>query len=88
MEFLTIKNILILISIVYVISLIERLMKTPSKSEILVEYQESKIDMQNQIISLTNKVHQYENTIMQNSIDILSMSSRERDSTRELLNPR
>ena len=87
-EFLTIKNILIIIFTIYLIIVIERLMQTPDKSEILMQYQEDKINLQNDVINLTNKVKNYEKTIMQNSLYILSMSSAERDSTRALLNPR
>ena len=87
-DFLTIKNVLILIGALYIIVIIERLMQTPGKSETLIEYQQKKIDMQNDIINLTNKVHQYESIIIQNSIDILNMSSSERDSARALYNPR
>ena len=87
-EFLTIKNVLIIVFAIYLIIVIERLMQSPDKTEILMQYQEDKIKLQKDVISLTNKVSNYENTIMQNSLDILSMSKSERDSTRALLNPR
>jgi len=87
-EFLTIKNVLIIVFAIYLIVVVERLMQTPDKSEILIEYQLEKIEMQKDIISLTNKVSSYEKSILQNSLDILSMSSAERDSARALLNPR
>ena len=87
-EFLTIKNVLIIVFAIYLIIVVERLMQTPDKSEILIEYQLDKIEMQKNIISLTNKVNSYEKSIMQNSLNILSMSKSERDSARVLFNPR
>lgn len=88
-EFFTIKNIAILIGVIYVIVLAERFMQRDVKdSEILIEYQAEKIKMQNKILNLTNKIHNYENAIIQNSNYVTNMSSTERDSTRNLLNPR
>jgi len=88
-EVLTIKNILIIIFAIYVIILIERLMDNSSvNSNSLMNYQSEKIKMQDEIIDLNNKISFYEKTIIKNSIDIVNMSSKGRDSTRNVLNPR
>lgn len=87
-EFLNIKNVLILIFALYVIVLVERLMNKTTESDSLIEYQAEKIRLQEEIIDLTNKVYQYESKIIENSISVNGMSSTERDSTRNLLNPR
>jgi len=88
-EFLTIKNILIIIFAIYVIILVERLMDNSSvNSESLINYQKDKIKMQDEIINLNTKINFYEKAIIKNSIDIVNMSINERDSTRNVLNPR
>tara|TARA_R110000796_G_scaffold106769_1_gene217283 strand:- start:1132 stop:1404 length:273 start_codon:yes stop_codon:yes gene_type:complete len=88
-EFLSIKNVVLLIGVVYIIILLERYLKRDDTGyENLIEHQAEKIEMQRKIIALTNKVHDYEKSIIQNSIDIFNMSNSERDSTRNVLNPR
>ena len=88
-EFLSIKNVVLLIGVIYIIILVERYLKRDATGyENLIEHQAEKIEMQRKIIALTNKVHDYEKSIIQNSIDIFNMSNSERDSTRKVLNPR
>ena len=88
-EFFTIKNVLIIIAVIYVITFFERLLNTTNyESEFLLEHQSEKINLQNEIFVLVNKINNYEKIILQNRTDINNMSSSERDSTRNLLNPR
>ena len=88
-EFFTIKNILIIIAVIYGISVFERLLNnTNNESEFLLEYKSEKINLQNEIFVLVNKINSYEKIILKNRTDINNMSSAERDSTRNVLNPR
>ena len=88
-QYLTPQNIFVVIVFIYLVFSFERYLKiNTDHTDSLVEYQNDKLEMQETIGILEKKINNYEVQIIQNNIDILNMSSSERDSARALLNPR
>jgi len=74
-EFLTIKNILILIASIYLIVVIERLFDDKSyQNELIMQHIEEKAQMQTKLNTLNNKIHTYEIQILKNNADVDGLS--------------
>lgn len=85
----TVKGLLILLVVIYAITAVERALKPqPQASGGYTDFLQDKNNMQKKLDEQTQKSHNYEIKILQNSVDIVNMSSSERDSLRAVLNPR
>ena len=88
-QHITVKNLLILIVLLYFITAVERFIGNQShQSDILMKHNEKNNELVKQIESLNNNIHNYEKKKLQNTIDIINMDDVERDSLRAMLNPR
>lgn len=85
---LTIRNIVLFIAIVYVVTSIERALdNNVSQTEIMREHTEEYVRLLDGMNEFERKINEYETKKIQNTLDIIGMSSVERDSLRAMFNP-
>lgn len=80
-ELLTAKNIIILIGSFYLITVIERtFLKESTQTELILQYKQEKVQLEQDLNDLNTKVHNYENKIHENNANIDTLSNIQLDS--------